>query len=81
MDTTPKALENRPDIHPWMHEYLDAFTILGNSRDFGFSANPIRLSEIVAYTKLFGCSDVSLFVTIIQHLDRIYFEHINKDKP
>lgn len=66
---TPKALENRPVMHEWMKEYTTGFSILSSTRQYGMGPNPIQLSEILAYLKLYGAEDMEAFIENILLMD------------
>lgn len=70
----PKALQNMPVLHDWMKEYLHAFRRLNRTRTYGMSANPISLSEIYAYIKLYGVYDQEAFIDYILQMDPVYME-------
>jgi hypothetical protein len=69
---SPKALEAKPIIHEWMREYTNAFSILHGTRQMGMAPNPIMLSEILAYLKLYGTDDTEAFIDYILHMDAIF---------
>lgn len=76
----PPALESKPVIHQWMHEYVSAFNLLHKTRSYGMTANPISLSEILAYLKLYGSSDTEAFVQYVTEMDASYLAVINEEK-
>lgn len=74
----PKALDSRPEIYPWMGEYVEAFTLLGSKRPSGFGPSPISLSDIHAYVLMFGCSDLIQFIRLITDMDSAYLVESDK---
>jgi hypothetical protein len=68
----PRALETRPRVHQWMEEYITAFNVLNDTRTAGMAPNPISLSEILAYLKLYGASDTGEFVAYIMAMDSAF---------
>lgn len=78
---TPKALLNAPNLHGSAKEVANAYRIMAKGRSAGFAANPIPLSEIVAFTQLFGPPSVPIdvLVTLVEKMDDKYLELVNKD--
>lgn len=52
-----------------MREYIKAFEILNQTRQYGMGPNPIQLSEILAYLKLYGTDDQPAFIEYILKMD------------
>lgn len=75
---SPKALENKPEIHTWMIEYIDAFEVLNQTRSYGMAPNPISLTEILAYLQLYGSSDAASFVKYILAMDEAFLSATSK---
>lgn len=48
------ALDRRPELFSDLEPVWEAFTVLSPSRNVGFSAGAIPLSEIKAYCEMFG---------------------------
>lgn len=67
-----------------MTDYYKAFQVLSASRPIGMGAvGAIPLSEIAAYLALFGVYDYEerdAYVTMIQALDSVYLQHVNKSQ-
>lgn len=74
----PKALENRVEVSPILSFYYGAFITLSSSRTVGMTANPIPLSEILAYCDLYEIEGESRhdFAYLIQAMDREYMKWI-----
>ena len=70
----PKALQNKPVLYDWMKEYLYAFRRLNRTRTYGMAPNPISLSEIHSYIKLYGVYDQEAFIDYILQMDPVYLE-------
>lgn len=68
----PPALRNRPDKDPWMQEYLTAFSILNQTRSYGMGPNPITLTELLAYIKVYEPLDQVQFIGYILLMDATY---------
>ncbi|AAX84917.1 hypothetical protein [Xanthomonas phage Xp15] len=72
-------------MYSWMTEYLLAFQVLNQTRQVGFSANPIPISEILAYIQVYGASDPKTLVDYILEMDGAYLEmrakKAEKNKP
>lgn len=51
------ALRNRPRLRPELTGYWNAFIELHSRRSIGYSANPIPLTEILAYLELMEVDD------------------------
>lgn len=73
---TPQALEDAPSLVSTTQEVVTAFGILSNKRAVGMVANPILLSEIEAYIKLFGPPSlpIPIFVEMIGLMDSKYLQ-------
>jgi hypothetical protein len=69
----PKALRDKPNLPYHLHEFVSAFNILNNSRQYVLNALPLPLLEIVVYAKVFTipCS-LQIFIRIIQAMDKSY---------
>jgi len=74
----PTALLNRPKLTLWIAPYYEAYSTLNGSRQIGMNgAGPIPLSEIDAYTRLYGITDQDekeKYVTMINALDSAYLK-------
>ena len=65
----------KPYIPPYLQEYYIAFNRLNAKRQYGFGAEqPITLSDIEAYLRLFTTHDTELFVDMIIILDITYIK-------
>lgn len=77
-----KALQNRPHLSRWVTEYWQGFQFLSGSRTLHQAGiGPIPLTEIVAYMEAIYLCDVDerlKFIKMIQALDSVYVQHINK---
>lgn len=57
----------------------NAFQFLGNSRQFGFETpQKVLVSEMLIYADRRGITDLEEFITIIQHLDHVWYEVVVK---
>lgn len=70
----PKALADRPLPFPPAVPYLSAFKRLSFARGFGPNGEPqaIPISEVEAYTRMFGFTDVDDFLYFIQVCDHAW---------
>ena len=77
---TPKALLDAPNLHGTAKELTNAYLTLSKGRSVGFAANPIPLSEQLAYIQLFGMPSipVDIFVHLIGVMDNKYLELSSK---
>lgn len=69
------ALESQPEVHPDLVETWQAFQDLSNSRTVGFCVNPIQVSEIEAWLRIYGITEVENRVEcyrLIKSLDSIW---------
>ena len=73
---TPKALEDAPVLSSITQEVVTAFGMLSSKRAIGMAPNPILLSEIEAYVRLFGPPSLplNLFIQLISEMDSKYLE-------
>lgn len=79
------ALDLKPDLYDWMHEYIVAFDMLSSRRSSGFAPNPISMQDINAYLNIFGATDIEKFIRHIIIMDCAFLNYIakiqnNKDK-
>jgi len=76
----PKALASRVEVSPALSFYYEAFITLSASRTVGMSANPISLSEMLAYCDLYGLygEERHDFVRLIQEMDREYLRWVDE---
>jgi len=73
-----KALDTQIVLYQDLTLIYRAFTILNSSRNAGFSAGPIPLTEILAYMTMFNIDrykEKQLFLQRIQILDTAYLEY------
>ena len=57
----------------YLYEYWSSFIILNNSRQRGFEASPLLLSEIITYSKeVDNQVDLKTFISIIQAMDSTF---------
>lgn len=77
------ALDNRPELFPWLRFYYDAFMMLNRSRGYistGFDimASNISQQDIEIYINrkgIVGEERISDFYFYIQTLDDVYISH------
>lgn len=67
-------MDTRPELPPWLHEYLAAFFVLHESRPTGFSVGAIPLSEMLAFCQIHEMDDVPRFCRLIRGLDQTFLE-------
>lgn len=70
----PPALLDRPEVPEHAAWYMGAFYALSPSRQIGWAAGGILLSEMLAYCHVFGVSEPERFVRTIQALDALYLD-------
>ena len=73
-----KALDSQVILYPDLILDYQAFTILNSSRNSGFAAGPIPLTEILAYMTMFNIDqhkERQLFLQRIQILDTAYLDY------
>lgn len=70
----PQALRDEPELGPVEDEVVHAFNVLGSRRTHGLDRNPIQLSEIVAFTEIFGqpAMPMWMFVRLIGEMDTTF---------
>lgn len=73
---TPKALLDKPVLFGTAAELAQAYNILASRRTSGMSPNPINLSEILAFTQIYGRPTIAieLFIELIGIMDMKYLE-------
>lgn len=69
-----------PEISLFEREYLEAFYLLGNSRQLGMGVGPIPLSEILAYVEFYQPIDPWLMVYAILGADNAYLNEYNEEQ-
>lgn len=75
---SPKALETKPILYDWMIEYLEGFQVLSRTRSIGMALNPIPLTEIESYLRLYGSIDPIRFIRYICKMDSVYLDVMAK---
>lgn len=80
---TPKALDDEPKLYGICVEMAHIYNTLASRRTCGFTPNPIQLSEIDVYLRIFGGPSipVDVFLDLIGMMDVKYLELSNGDKP
>lgn len=69
-------------MYDWMREYLLGFQMLNKTRRFGeMGMQPICLTEILAYLKLFDAVEPDSFVHHIVEMDQAFLAAQKKKKP
>lgn len=80
---TPKALLNRPRLHPWLTWLYDAFWLCDSGRRiYQGSVGRIPLSEMVAYMSVYDVGEAEerqLFITMMRALDSVYVKKVNAE--
>lgn len=78
----PKGLVNKPPYSMYSETYIGIFYRLCSSRSIGMTQGCIPVSEVTDYFKNYETpdDDIDTFLTIIQELDSVYLENLNKSK-
>jgi hypothetical protein len=79
----PPEYFKKPLLYPDLQGTVEMFFELSPSRQIGFSAGAIPISEIKAYFDLFGIDDYGVrrfFLKRVRLMDNIYLDLINKNK-
>lgn len=72
------ALENRPKLSGHLFFYYESFNELASRRQYGMGANPIMVSEIESYIRIFPWHDPELFYKYVSRLDNAYLKERNR---
>jgi len=73
-------LQDRPDVAPYMNEYVQAFYTLSQQRGMFNSPQAIRFSDIEAYIRVKGTPEgVDKFVRYLVAMDWSYMTQAAKD--
>lgn len=77
--TTPAALLDAPVAVGLEKELVLAYNFLASRRSIGFTPNPIPLSEIESYVKIFGTPSmpVDVFVELLGTMDVEYLTKLH----
>ena len=78
------ALENRPELYPDLVPVWEAFVLLSPSRNVGWGAGAIPLSEVRAYCEMFEIppEDREELLYLLRALDEEYLKLTGeKSKP
>jgi hypothetical protein len=76
MSNTPTALKNEPILTYETMPYIKAFSILSNSHQVHDGIiQPIPLTEMESYCRLFNVDDIELFIEVMHAADQAYMEH------
>jgi hypothetical protein len=70
-------LEEEPEIEERLLPYVDAFAVLSAGRTVGMAANPIPLTEIEAYCRLYQVEDTDRFIRLIRAMDGAYMDYMD----
>jgi hypothetical protein len=63
---TPKSLLDRPHLDPNLGSEVEAFYFLSSGRR---GADPIPMTEMEAYARIYGMYDVPRFVALMRRVD------------
>lgn len=78
----PEALSRRPELEGPLRWWLDVFYQLSAGRQITMGgAGPIPLTEILAFTQLYGIDTVddrAFFLARVSFLDGVYLAHTQK---
>lgn len=73
-------LENAPLVNPLMGWYIRAYNQISYSRNLGFTAGPVPLTEYKAFAETFGIPEsFEKFVHIMQSIDALYLSDLHKE--
>ena len=76
-----KSKPRKPKIELDLFCYIEAFYDLSSCRAIGMGAvGQIPYTAILQWVDYWGVDQPELFISIVQSLDHIYLEHVNKDK-
>lgn len=80
---TPKALQNKPRLLPWLDWVWDAYWVLDSGRPIREgSVGKIPMTEIAAYLSVFDVGDDEAkrsFITMVRALDSVHVERVNAE--
>lgn len=72
----PKALQDKPTLPWYLHDYLKAFLELNRRREYFMAEQPLQLSEIEVYCRNFDFDeDKDFFFKMMFELDNEYMAH------
>lgn len=73
-------MENRPELYPDLVPVWEAFVLLSPSRNTGWGAGAIPLSEVKAYCEMFDIEgdDREELVILLRALDDEYLKSTNE---
>jgi hypothetical protein len=74
----PQALENAPPYYDWMRPYMEGFFMLSGCRTYGMGANPISMSDILAYIQIYTPYNPHQFIRYIKRMDNAYLTTVSK---
>jgi hypothetical protein len=75
---TPQALEKAPPYYEWMHPYMEGFFMLSSCRTYGMGANPLSMSDILAYIQIYNPYNPLQFIRYIKRMDNAYLDAQSK---
>lgn len=75
----PQALIDRPELDDDMASYVEAHSILSRTRQSSFAANPISLSEMESFCRLYKINDPPKLVQMVMLIDQVHLEKARED--
>ena len=76
---TPKALKDRPTLRDDLAHLMESFFELSAQRLVGETAQPLQISEVLAYVELLGIDspiERERLFTMVRKLDAVFLEHV-----
>lgn len=81
MEKQPTALATRPELTWDIAPFVQAFSVLSPSHlTINGLVQPLPLSELEAYARMFGVDDIEEFIVVMQAADRTYLEYMRRPK-
>ena len=72
------ALDERPELNPWLQLPWQAFLDLHRHRSVGYGASPFTLESIIAWMDLYGVVDRIMMFELISAMDAEWLEVTRK---
>lgn len=74
-ENLPAALEKEPPLTLSQSQLLDAFMRLSGHRTVGMAANPITVTDALAFADVAGFDDKMRFLTVIRKCDEVFLQY------
>lgn len=80
---TPQAILDSPKLFGYAKEMAESYNILAARRTVGMSPNPIQLSEIEAFFRMYGNPSIGIhtFIELIGTMDSKFLDLSHGNKP